>query len=213
MQTKIIITSGVLLIALAAIWRELQPPPAQANPALSIGIGQILTDEVVRSTGGKGEVVVVQRGAGTRQSRRTVDLRAESFRAELKQHPNLRLAPPEFVAFEEFCSVAAFKEICDRHAAAAAIVFLVGLPNWVEVGDGGEHRPGPAIIVVDTDSSPTQYRYGGYFANGLLGALISFRATPASVQSTGPTTPREWFAQMYQVYTPQNYEMIPQVTN
>ena len=143
------------------------------------------------------------------------DVRWNVFRNELKKYSNIQIAAIEIVKPEPEmgflgCSAAAFLQILSRHTDAAAIVFLTDLPEWLTVNEGIP-RPFPTkILATDTMGKLTQRHYAGYFNSGSLAALIGANLAPIGVPAARPKTAREWFDQHYQVYTPQNFDALPE---
>jgi hypothetical protein len=64
--------------------------------------------------------------------------------------------------------------------------------------------------VIDTiDVLSLKSHYAGYFSRGILSVLIAKKEGDSSAASTAkPTSSREWFNQSYQVYTPENYDLL-----
>ena len=85
---------------------------------------------------------------------------------------------------------------------------------------------GPKIIAKDNLRQRMKPRYSGYFAKGMLAALICFpnqtvapgtvppgtpppKPAPAPSRPVSqPQAPRDWFDQSYQIVTPKTYEAV-----
>lgn len=221
--TIVLIAGGVLLAALGLIWRQLHPPLPKFNRAPSIGLGQTLADETVRAVNDRGRIVVV---VATDPARPVLPGNGcwEGFRDELQKHAGIRIAATEFIPTEptqgviagqpqvwSTCPSAVFKELWGRHADADALVFFIGLPSWNRVSGAITERVTPKILVVHCEQMPRQSDYRGYFTSGILSGLIgpALGKLPAA-SPRHPQTPREWFDQQYQVYSPQNFDTLPE---
>ena len=218
MQRKLItiLASVILLIALVSIGRRLRPTMPQVDRTRFVGLGQVLADETVKAMAGHGRVVVVINAAHQLASN-PAHAELENFQSGLKKHESVSLAATEVVPADpdemvigNSCSGAQLQAILLKHENADAIIFLIGLPEWgIVQARGLAPQPGKAkIIVALTGAVPTKSEYAGYFANGFLAVLIGGRRAPTQVAH--PKTPREWFDQYYQVYTPQNFATLPE---
>ena len=98
----------------------------------------------------------------------------------------------------------------ERYADAEVIVFFVSLPNWLWVKQNlliPQRMPKRVIVV---DLTPTNMGlYQDYFTYGFLSKLVAPRRVPFPGQSVEPKTPRDWFNQNFQVFTPQDIEALP----
>lgn len=218
MNSKIIaIGCGVvLLVVLVAGGLWLRPASVKIDRTqtlnVSTGVGRVLAEETVKLTQGRGAIVVVSDHA-LEPDRNGRDGRWNAFRDELKKTPALRIVATEIVTpAPEMgmpgCPAAAFLQILNQHADAAAIVFLTDLPEWITVGATAPQRSTPKILAVDNMGDLTQRHYGGYFGSGLLAELIGARLAPAPASGANPQTPQEWFDRYYLVYTPQNFATL-----
>ena len=221
MQRKpiVIIASVICGIALVAIWLQLRPVPVQIDRAPLIGAaagaGAVLAEETIQAVHDQGRIVLVT-DYDHNHSDRGQDFRWETFQAEIKKHSGITIAAIEIVEPDpnepmiSACPSAAFKAIVEHHTDSAAIIFFIDLPEWAKVAALIPRPVGPKIIAVDNVAVPTMARYSGYFSSGILTALIAAQPSPASAPAAQPKTPREWFDKYYQVYTPQNYESLPE---
>jgi len=98
-----------------------------------------------------------------------------------------------------------FKELLDRHADAAVIVFLIPLPEWVRLRENGliPSQVSPKLVVLDISTSAPRGEYQEYFASGIVMVLISARVDPASSK-----TKHAWFDANYQIFTIENIESL-----
>ncbi|MCG3147370.1 MAG: hypothetical protein PCFJNLEI_00809 [Verrucomicrobiae bacterium] len=212
-----IIASFVLVVALVFIWRTIRPSPPAIHQAPRIGAGEVLAEETVKAVRNQGRVVVVTVGEPT-QKRAPADARLDAFRKELRKHSSISHSATEFVWPDARvnealpgCSSGAFGELLQRHANATALVFLIGLPSWESVSAIIPQGRSPKFIVMDTPlDALKKSHYRGYFASGLLSALIVPRRENSSDHVTNPKTPREWFHNEYQIFTRENYESLPE---
>ncbi|MCG3146681.1 MAG: hypothetical protein PCFJNLEI_00115 [Verrucomicrobiae bacterium] len=212
----VVVATLVLVIALASIWRRLQPATHKIDRAPIIGaaagIGEALARETLDAVHHQGRLIIVtdHDPVGVDVPR---DYRWEAFQAELKQQKGVTIAGSEVVEFDpdepmvSGCSSAALKQILNRHADVAAIVFLIDLPEWARVAGALPQNITAKIIAVDNQGISLRSHYSGYFSSGLLTALIA-RRSPLSDLPSDPKTPREWFDKYYQVYNRQNSETL-----
>ena len=217
-RTTIAILCLLLLSALLALWFRYRPTPVKIDrtPIIGVntGVGARLAEMALQAVPGQGRIVLVTDYDHTRGDHGR-DYRWETFHAELKKQSGVTIAATEIVEFDpsepevSACPSAAFKAILERHADAGAIVFFIDLPDWSKVAGLIPQPVGPKIIAVDNMGEPHKPRYGGYFTSGFLAVLIGARSAPAAALAQ-PKTPREWFDQHYQVYTPQNFETLPE---
>ena len=216
-KITIIITSLIIAIALGSILLRHQRPPADRR--LYASLGQVLADETVKAIQGQGRVVIVAYGntLSASEPRQSPDLRLGPLRDRLKQEGGISVAATELISPDPNannglpgCSAAELRKLLQLHATAAAIVFLTELPEWNEVNSFIPKSNIPKLLAIDTVNPQLNRHYGGYFTSGLLAALIGPLTQPVQVPSSPPKTPREWFDKYYQVYTLQNYEMLPE---
>ena len=214
-KTIATITSLVILVALGAIWLELKPVVPVFDRTLAAGIGQALVEETIKAVNDQGPVVVVLYGDPSHPTA-PVDPRLAAFKAELQKHGTVQFVATEFVQPNPDennglpgCPPTAFQEILHRQARAAAIVLFMEIPEWDRVKSSLPGSGAPKLIALVTGRRQAGKRYGGYFASGQLAALILPRRELVSGPNA-PKTPREWFDKYYQVYTPANYESLPE---
>ena len=208
----------VLLVAAGALWLQFRPPPVKIDRTqtlnASTGVGHVLAEETANLIQGRGAVVVVAEHA-LELDRNGPDVRWNVFRDELKKSPNIQIAATELVKPEPEmgflgCSASAFLQILSRHADAAAIVFLTDLPEWLTVSDGIPRHLTTKLLALDTMGKLSQRHYAGYFTSGSLAELIGANLAPIGVPAAQAKTAREWFDQHYQIYTPQNFDTLPE---
>ena len=213
-----LVCGGILLILLASLWLELRPPTAKIDRTqtlqASTAVGQVLAEETAKLTQASGAIVVVAEHV-LELDRNGPDARWNVFREELKKYPNIRIAAIEIVKPEPElgmpgCPAAAFLKILSRHADTAAIVFLTDLPEWLTVREGILRHFTTKLLALDTMGKLSQRHYAGYFTSGSLAELIGANLTPIGVPMAPPKPPREWFDKHYQVYTPQNFDTLPE---
>ena len=206
----------VLVVALLLLWLRLKPEIAkvdrQAVVALNTGLGQALAEETVKAVHDRSSVVIVTMDLPVQLKSRS-NYQWNGFASELQQHSAIHIIATESVQLDQESGrqswpLGAFKEIWERHTDAAAFVFFVDLPGWATVAELSSKAGGPKIIAIDNMGPLTKLHYGGYFTSGILAALIGAPTQP--VPPAQPKTPREWFDQHYQVYTPQNFDTLPE---
>jgi len=213
--------AGLLIVgALVALWFEFRPATQSVDRTPIVGkmtgMGDVLAEETVKAVHGKGRIVVVT-PQDPAIAGRWPDDRWETFQRELKKHTAINIIATEIVPADGAdgpppgCSRAAFQTLLERHAQADAIVFFMNLPDWERVETTIPQLAKLKIIVVDDHRrGPPKRNYAGYFVNGILAALIGERTANEDQPASQPKTPREWFDKFYQVYTPQNYESLPE---
>ena len=209
---------AILLIGSAVLWRELRPPVAKIDRTqtllASTAVGQVLAEDAAKIIQGRGSIVVVSEHP-LELDRTSPDGRWNVLREELKRYPGIRIAALEIVKPEPEggmpgCPAAAFLQILNRHTDASAILFLTDLPDWLTVRAGIPQHLAPKVLALDTMGQLTQRHYARYFTMGTLTELIGSNLKSSSTPITQPKTPREWFDQHYQVYTPQNFDTLPE---
>jgi len=227
-QRKITVIVASLLIvgSLVSIWMRLRPPPPLQldwKPIIAIqtGLGERLAEETVKTVNDHGRIVLV---TNFDHSRGRTDYCWAAFQKELKKHGAIRIVATEVVTYDPAkdgpvlgCPRPTFQTLLARHAQTDALVFFIALPRWAGESVIPPHLAA-RIIALDQQSmagnaghASMQKQYTGYFTSGILSALIlpGIRTEPASPPPAQPKTPREWFDQHYQVYTPQSVESLP----
>ena len=203
-KTTAIIAGAVLLAALVSLWFTLgsSPPPVPRN--LFTSLGQGLAQEAVAAAGDQGQIVVVI-AADHKQSSTPLNAQWQAFTGELKKHTSFQLAEPEIATLDSHLSLV---EIIDRHPQASVLVFFMDPPDLRDWNAVANRTAVPKIVAVGNPDLPAKGHYVQAFNKGILAALIFPRPTVAP--SVPPKTSREWFDQYYQVYTPQNFETLPE---
>ena len=218
MQRKltVILASVVLLIALVSIVRWSRPLMPQISPAPFAAFGQVVADETLKVMAGHGRIVVVINDQQQR-SDNPAHAELERFQTGIKKHDAVSLMATEVVPSDPTelvigagCSATQLQAILTKYAAADAIVFLIGLPEWgVLQARGIALQPGSAKIVVAVEGAiPTKGVYGGYFDRGVLSLLIGIRLGSAGAVTSNIS--REWLRTHCQIYTPQNSDTLPE---
>lgn len=209
---------GVVVLLVASLllaWRRLHQPAPVYDQRPLVGLGQTLVDEASRVLQDRGGIVVVLMGDPKNPVMPANGL-WDGFRDELKKHSGLKTLATEFVEPDpsrlNFCSPAVLQQVLDRHPEADAFVFFTALPPWGMAWETLRPNPDPKIklIVVDTDQTFHKLNYRGYFINGMLVSLIGPRTDQPPALPAGVKTPRDSFSQKYQIFTPQNYESLPE---
>ena len=195
----------VLLAALVSLWFRFgsSPPPVPRNYFTSLG--QVLAQESVAAAGDQGQVVAVI-AADHKQSGTHLNAQWQAFTGELKKHTSFQLAEPEFAALDSHLFLV---EILDRHPQARVLVFFVDPPDLRDWNAVANRTAVPKIVAVGNPDLTARGHYAQAFSRGILAALIFPRLADAALAAP-PQTPREWFDKYYQVFTPQNYETLPE---
>ena len=210
------ICSVALLGSLVFLWRYYHPSGVKVSRTevinVQTGFGQVLAEETAKAVQDRGHIVVVTTDPPERFKSRA-NSHWHAFATELEKHNAIQITATEGVTFEMdsgqlYCPRGAFKDIWERHKDADALVFFVDLPEWAAVAEVVSQSGKPKLIAADNAGVLTKVHYGGYFTSGILAALIG---KPAQlVPPSQPKTAREWFDKFYQVYTPQNSDMLPE---
>jgi len=208
------ITGIVLLIALVSIWSQTCSTTLKMNHKLYDGIGQVAAVETVAAVRDHGQIVAVIDGSFAVAGAAHHD-EWQTFQRELKKHPGISLGATKTVELDlndtsTGCSSKDFKKLMEEYSDVDAIVFFISLPDWkwLQQHQLIPQRLPPHVIVVDTGALPAQGHYSEYFANSFVSELIAERRSPAPALPAKPKTPREWFDQYFQVFTPENYELL-----
>ena len=205
-QRKIIAVVAVLLIlgSLLSLFSRLATPTHKANPLPFTGLGDALAEETAKAVGDKGTVVAVIATDQTKRNTPAAD-QWRAFQQTLKTHTAITLVTETVPVNELGLTPTDFTALLTKHAQAAGITFLVGLPEWDPQEPITPPAGAPKVIVVHTLASVPSKQY---FANSIVTTLIMARpATPGAGQ---PKTPRQWFEQHYQIITAENSEMLPE---
>jgi len=210
----VVITILILVLCGLSIWRTLRPIPDTFETNSFVGSGQGLADETAKAVQDRGEVVAVITTTHEEKGS-SLSFVWNAFRDELKKHPGIKLTvqmlPPDQGEGVPGCSSVAFKEVLEQHTQAAAIVFFMSLPDWrwLQMKVAVPQVSSKIIVLADAPPFPKSH-YAGYFTSGVLSALIIQRRGSNPNHVAKPKTPREWFANEYEVFTPQNYEALPE---
>ena len=205
-KTIAIVASVVLLAALVSLRFTLRPSMPKVNPSILTSLGQVLAQETASAVHDRGQVVAVVADAYDQFGTVLRD-QWKAFADELKKHPSVSLAAPEI---RQPGSHTPLGEVLDRHPQASAVVFFVDAPDALEL-EAVAIRPSlPKIVAVGNPDVPAKNYYGNFLTSGLLAALIIPRSISDVTQSTELKTPREWVDRYYQVYTPQNFDILPE---
>ena len=205
-KTIVMIAVPVLLAALVSLWFTLgsSPPPVPRNYFTSLG--QVLAQETVAAAGDRGQIVAVI-AADHKQSGTPLNAQWQAFTGELKKHAAIQLAEPEVATLDSHLPLV---EIIDRHPQASTLVFFMDPPDLRDWNAMANRATVPKIVAVGNPDLPAKGHYAQAFNKGILAALIFPRPTAAGAPAQPPKTSREWFDQYYQVYTPQNFETLPE---
>lgn len=213
-KATVSVTGVALLVALVSIGLQTCATTPKLNRAMSTGLGQMVAAETATAVRGHGQIVAVIDVSYTTAGAGHFD-EWQAFQHELKKHPGLNLSATPSVEVDPDdsstgCPSPAFKRLMEEYADVDAIVFFISLPNWNWLRQHQliPQRLPPHVIVLDTGPLPVHGHYTDYFANGYVSELIAARVAPAPAVSVTPRTPREWFDQSCQVFTPQNYELL-----
>ncbi|MCG3147366.1 MAG: hypothetical protein PCFJNLEI_00805 [Verrucomicrobiae bacterium] len=210
----VVITILIVVLCGLSIWRTLRPISDKFETNSFVGSGQGLADTTAQAVQNRGEVVAVITTAHQEQGS-SLSFVWDAFRAEFKKHAGITLTiqmlPPDQGEGVPGCSSVAFKEILEQHSQASAIVFFMSLPDWrwLQTKVVVPHISAKVIVLAEAPPFPKSH-YTGYFTSGILSGLITQRRGGAPNHVPKPKTPREWFHNEYQIFTPQNYESLPE---
>ncbi len=199
----VIIASGV------SIYLSQRQPTPRVNLKPFEGIGLVGAEEVAKSLGGKGRIVVVAYDVKAAP----VEVPVTSFLAELPKHGSItvtaveRLAmnPGDIPMHDMGLEGERFLELLKKHADVDAIVSFVGGPHFKDQ----DYRQVPA-------KRPKFLSLGGFspftrdqLELGVVNLAIVPRFDPPAAASREPQTPREWFDRFYTVVTPETAQSLP----
>ena len=205
-KTIAIIASSVLLAALMSLWFTLRSPQPAVNRSIFTSLGQVLAQTTATAVHDRGQVVAVIADCYA-ESGNVVHDQWRAFAGELKKHPAISLAAPELIPPGQHTPLV---EILDRHPQARTIVFFVDPPTTLDMEASASRPTVPPLVVVGNPDLPTKNYYGQFLTSGLVAAVIIPRSVPAVAPPAPLKTPREWFDRYYQLYTPQNFDMLPE---
>lgn len=204
-KTIAVIASSVLLAALGSLWFTLRSPQPQVNRSIFTSLGQVLAQATATAIHDRGQVVAVVAECYA-ESGNVVHDQWRAFAGELKKYPSISLAAPELIQPGQHTPLV---EILERHPQASTIVFFVDPPGTIDLEAVASRPAVPPLVLVGNPDLPAKNYYGRFIASGLLAAVIIPRSFPAVAPPAQPKTPREWFDQHYQVYSPQNFDTLP----
>ena len=217
-RLPVILLLIVLLAAGLIIWQRVfgGRPKIDRAPMIgqASGIGMVLADETLTGLPANAKLVLVTDYDHKREPRRR-DYRWEVFREELRRRAPTVMQQVEIVQADPSeglpgCPSAAFRDLLERHADADVLVFFVDPPDWAQIQARLPSRRPGRILAVESFGHSLRNRFAGYFVNNFLTALIASNGGPPSGGPLPPRNPREWFDLYYRVYTPQNYETLPE---
>jgi hypothetical protein len=202
-KTTAIIAGVVLLAALVALWLQsgISQPNIKGSPFQTLG--QVLAEEAAKAIQDHGQVVAVPIDPHGQSSAIWQEQWA-AFTDELKKHPSITLAAPEFTDLDRPIPLADFLQ---QHAQAGVIVFFVDPQSWNDLDSVPNPQTAPKIVAVGNPDLPAKTVYTRFFTSGILAALIL--PHPLSSYQVEPKSQREWFAKYYSLFTRQNYESLP----
>ena len=205
-KTIVMIAIPVLLTALVSLWCTVRtsPPPVPRN--LFSSLGQGLAQEAAAAAGDQGQIVAVI-AEDHQQSGTLRNAEWQVFTGEIKKHTSFQLAEPEITTPGNHFPL---MEIFDRHPRARVLVFFADPPDLRDWNSIANRSTFPKIVAVGNPDLIARGHYAQAFNKGILAALIFPRSTAADVPSSPPKSPREWFDQYYQVFTPQNFDTLPE---
>jgi len=174
-----------------------------------IGLGQVLAQETAKLIDDQGRVGVVIADFHQDKSHPMAS-EWNAFRDELKQHRSIELATTEVISSEEITpewaiSAERFEELLKAHSDLKGMVFFVGLPLWDTKKPFGLPPASPKIIATPGPRRPLK----PYFTSGAVSVLIVPRFSGSINPKLKPKTSREWFDMLYEVYTTQNSDSLP----
>jgi len=196
----------VLLAALVSLWFTLGSSPPPVKRALITSLGLVLAQEAATAAHDQGQIVAVI-AADHQQAGTVMHAQWRAFTGELKKHPAIHLAEPEVATPGNHVPLG---ELLDRHLQARVIVFFVDPPDLRDWNAVASRTTVPKIVAVGNPDLTARGHYAQAFNKGILAAVIFPRSVPAAAPAADPKTPRAWFDQSYQIYTPQNFATLPE---
>ena len=187
----VLLTAAVVLLVLGLKGLSSSRERQKGSQAPDTGLGFGLAEELVRLTGGQGEIVVLT-GDPERDA-----LPLRTFKHTLAKHPDLRLMATEtlagrFTPWPETDPLPAekFLEVMSKYSTATLVISFVGVPHLepAELATLSPGRPGIVIVYPDTFAPDPVW-----LDSGRVLAVISPRQNPPPLTEFMPQTHREWF--------------------
>ena len=215
-QKSLGIILGVILAgALLSIWLTNRTPTIQISKeefcGVQTGLGQTLAGAVTKISPEPSRVVVVtsfQPDSFKKYSKYLWPAFATELKKQKLEATIVTVPGNAWNSGDTPADQAAFKGLLEQYRKTDVLILFVDLPEWGRVAQALADYSGPTILAVDHQAERLKPHYGGYFSSGILAALIGPSTRP--VPQVQPKTPREWFDRNYQVYTPQNFETLPE---
>jgi len=211
-----VIALGLTLGSGIFLWRSLDLHADRFDPTSSQAAGEVIAESVANLIHNRGRVLAVLTKAHL-ASGEAGHAQWTAFQATLKKYPGIVLLKPEVDPPNTDglvgCSSVAFNDILQRNPETDAIIFWMPLPPWVFYQNRAGMPTKPvtaAIIVVETQPIFSKRPYGGYFAAGLLSELVVPRSERAADAIPSPKKSKDRFHNEFQIFTPQNYESLPE---
>ncbi len=200
----------VLLIAVVFIGSTLLSHSPKTNHAPFIGVGQTVARATASLVQEQGQIAVIL-PEGYQTDDLSVHDEWQAFCAELKRHPGVHLLGTEIVDLPTLAEFGLTQiqaaDILNKYPTINVLVSFCGIPPWNQAELSALPRPAPKIVAVAGGDVPIK----GYLASGIAAVVIAPRIPPRTT-ATQPRSPAEWFDRSFQVYTPENYQSLPELT-
>jgi len=210
---RVIVGGGaalVILIALIFIGSTLLPHSPRTNHAPFIGVGQAMARATAKLVQEQGQIAVILSDDYQADDIPVHD-EWQAFCAELKKHPGVHLLGTEIVDLPTLVEFGLTRiqaaDILKKYPTINVLVSFCGIPPWNQAELSALPRPAPKIVAVAGRDVPIKE----YLASGIAAVVIAPRI-PLRTTATQPRSPAEWFDRSFQVYTTENYQSLPELT-
>ncbi len=184
-----------IVVSIAFILRKAPHEPLPADRAISAGIAEEATRQLVKLVGKNGKIVVIADAQANQQY--SFASFQPVFAQALKQ-AGLNVVAVEKIrlpsAGDPYLPAEVYARVVQTNPGIGAIVSLVGLPRGTELP-----AVRPKLVVIAGTVKAEDARRA--IADKLADLVIAERGDDLGRKMT-PRTPPEWFQAMYQVYAP-----------
>ena len=205
MKAKQFVLAALSLVVIAAcswfLWRNYFAPP-KINAALHQAIGEVLAAEVIKVSGGKGELTVITMAPGDSE---VMAAQFAAFKAALGKAGGLKIRKHVEIESDKKAkygpgyglSASKLARELKKHPDVAVLVSFVGVPTMDESELKELGEPVPPIVAFARDAD----KLGALAQKQILRAAIVPRFRFPAPGPEVPHTPMDWFNQKYQVLT------------
>jgi hypothetical protein len=183
-----------IVASIALILRKAPREPLPADQAISAGIAEEATRQLVKLVGKNGKIIVIADG----QANRYLFRGFQPVFAQALKKAGLNIIAVEKIPLPSqgdlYLPADVYTRVVQANPGVNAIVSLVGLPRGSEPSP---RRPKLAVIAGEVKAEDARRA----IAEKVADLVIAQRGDDLGRKMV-PRTPQEWFQAMYQVYTP-----------